>query len=128
MGELFWMLFKLCGFGQRKPNNIIDSQISQGSDGSNETEQNIQGPDVAPLLINYVCHYSAIFFLSHFVSQYLQLRAFNYRKVRISSTPSLVTFLAYKEPQKFHFLTRITAKYLLALISKISCLATSLVY
>ena len=63
MGEFCCMLIKLCGFGQRKPNNIIDSQIPQGSDGSNETRQNIQEPDVGPL-INYVSHYSVIFFSS----------------------------------------------------------------
>ena len=65
MGEFCCMLFKLCGFGQRKPNNIIDSQIPQGSDGSNETRQNYQEPDVGPLLISYVCYYSLNFFPQH---------------------------------------------------------------
>ena len=75
MGEFCCMLFKLCRFGQRKPNNIIDSQISQGSDGSHETRQNIQEPNVGPL-INYVCYYSVIFFPRHFSNSIPQDKSF----------------------------------------------------
>ena len=58
MGELCFMLIKLCGFGTRKPNNLPQlPQISHDSDGINETRINIQEPNSETPLINHVCNY-----------------------------------------------------------------------